>query len=178
MKKILIMSGFVAGAMAAYADDEASFQASLTPNIAIHPKTTQITGLSLSVWGENPQKGAALGFVNGSTGESSGFTWGLYNYNETYTGVQWGVVNYSQKSFTGWQYSFVNYDQGYFKGLEMGFVNVSQETHGLQFGTINYAENLDKGVQIGFINIAANNEWFKNFPDELAKGMVFVNWSF
>jgi hypothetical protein len=177
MKKILIISVFVAGAIAVRADDSA-FQASLTPSMAIHPKSTQINGLSLSIWGENPQKGAALGFVNGSTDESKGFSWGLYNYDESYTGVQWAVVNYSEKSFIGWQYSCVNYDQGYFKGLEWGFVNVAQETHGVQFGAFNYAENLDGGIQIGIINVASNNEWFSEFPNQLAKGFVFVNWSF
>jgi hypothetical protein len=177
MKKILIISVFVAAAIAVRPDDSA-FQASLTPSMAIHPKSTQINGLSLSIWGENPQKGAALGFVNGSTDESKGFSWGLYNYDESYTGVQWAIANYSEKSFIGWQYSFVNYDQGYFKGLEWGFVNVAQETHGVQLGAFNYAEDLDGGIQIGFINFASNNEWFSKFPDQLAKGFVFVNWSF
>lgn len=176
MKKILIISAFMAGAVAVHADDSA-FQASLTPSMAIHSSSTQINGLSLSIWGENPQKGAALGFVNGSTGESKGFSWGLYNYDESYTGVQWAIANYSEKSFIGWQYSFVNYDQGYFKGLEWGFANVAQETHGLQLGAFNYAEELH-GIQIGLINIASNNEWFSEFPSQLAKGFVFVNWSF
>jgi hypothetical protein len=38
-------------------------------------------------------------------------------------------------------------------------------------------ENLD-GVQIGLINIAMNNPWFTEFPDKLATGFPFVNWSF
>ncbi len=177
MKKILIISALVVGTIAARADD-AAFQASLTPSMAIHSSSTQINGLSLNIWGENPQKGCAIGFVNGATGESKGFLWGLYNYDETYTGVQLAFVNYSSKSFRGWQDGLANYDEGYFKGLEMGLVNVSQETHGVQFGTFNYAENLDGGIQIGLINIANNNEWFSKFPDQLAKGFVFVNWSF
>jgi hypothetical protein len=176
MKKLLIISAFVAGTIAVRADDSA-FQASLTPSVAIHSASTQINGLSLSVWGQNPQKGVALGFINGSTDESKGFSWGLYNYDESYTGVQWAIANYSEKSFIGWQYSFVNYDQGYFKGLEWGFANIAEETHGVQLGAFNYAEELH-GIQIGLINIASNNEWFSKFPDQLAKGFVFVNWSF
>jgi hypothetical protein len=176
MKTTLIISVFVAGAMVVRADD-AAFQASLTPSVAIHPSSTQIDGLSLSIWGENPQRGVALGFVNGSTDESKGLTWGLYNYDESYTGVQLGLVNYSAKSFTGVQLGTVNFNQGYFKGVEWGMVNISQETHGVQLGTFNYAEQLS-GVQVGLINIASNNEWFSGFPDQLAKGFVFVNWSF
>jgi hypothetical protein len=176
MKKLLIISAFVAGTIAVRAD-ESAFQASLTPSMAIHSSSTQINGLSLSIWGENPQKGVALGFINGSTGESQGFNWGLYNYSESYTGVQWAIANYNEKSFVGWQYAFVNYDVGSFKGFEWGFVNVAQETHGLQMGVVNYADNLS-GVQLGFVNIVNDNDWFTEFPNELAKGFVFVNWSF
>jgi hypothetical protein len=179
MKTTLIISAFVvvAGSVAVHAADDAAFQASLTPSVALQSSSTQIDGLSLSIWGENPQRGVALGFLNGSTDDSKGFTWGLYNYDESYTGVQLGVVNYSSTSFIGLQYSMVNWDQGYFKGLEWGLVNVSQETHGVQLGTFNYAEQLS-GIQVGLINIAANNDWFTGFPDQLAKGFVFVNWSF
>ncbi len=177
MKTTLIIIAFVAGAVAVRAGDDSAFQASLTPSVALHPSSTQINGLSLSIWGENPQRGVALGFVNGSTGDSKGFTWGLYNYDESYTGVQLGIVNYSSTSFIGLQYSLVNFDQGYFKGLEWGLGNVSQETHGVQFGTFNYAEQLS-GIQVGLINIAANNDWFTGFPSQLAKGFPFVNWSF
>jgi hypothetical protein len=177
MKTTLIISVFVAGTMVVHAADDAAFQASLTPSLAIHPSSTQINGLSLSVWGENPQRGVALGFVNGSAGESTGLTWGLYNYDESYTGVQLGVVNYSSKSFVGGQLGTVNFSQGYFKGVQWGMVNVSQEIHGVQLGTFNYAEQLS-GVQVGLINIACNNEWFSGFPNQLAKGFPFFNWSF
>jgi hypothetical protein len=176
-EKILIITAFVAGTIAVRADDDAGFQASLTPSIAIHPSSTRINGLSLSIWGENPQKGVALGFVNGSTGESSGFSWGLANYAESYTGVQWAIANYTRDSFVGWQCSCVNYNQGSCEGLEWGFVNVAQKMHGLQMGVVNYADNLN-GVQLGFANIANNDEWFSEFPNQLAKGFVFVNWSF
>jgi hypothetical protein len=164
MKKILIIAALVISAAGLQADESHGFQASLTPDIAIYSKTTEIRGLSLNIWGENPQHGCALGFVNGSTGDSSGFSWAFfYNYADTYTGVEWSIVNYSKTSFTGWQAAMVNYSEGKFNGLQMGIVN--------------YAENLH-GVQIGFANIAMNNGWFNDFPDKLATGFPFFNWSF
>jgi len=164
MKKLLIISALVICAAGLRAEESHGFQASLTPDIAIYSKTTEIRGLSLNIWGENPQYGAALGFVNGSTGDSSGFSWAFfYNYADTYTGVEWSMVNYSKTSFTGWQSGLVNYSEGKFSGLQLGFVN--------------YAENLH-GVQIGLANIAMNNGWFNDFPDKLATGFPFFNWSF
>ena len=176
MKKILIISSLVIGVVGVKAD-ESVFQASLTPDIAIHAKTTQINGLALSIWGENPQHALALGVVNGSTGDSVGLSWGLVNYADSYTGVAWGLINVSQKSFVGWQDGMVNFSQGTFIGFQSGWINVSQEFHGLQLGLVNYAENL-RGVQIGFVNIARNNPWFTEFPDKLATGFPIVNWSF
>jgi len=76
-EKLIMLSALVIGAAGVRAD-ESAFQASLTPDIAVHSKTTEISGLSLNIWGENPQHGVALGFVNGSTGESSGFSWGFW----------------------------------------------------------------------------------------------------
>ncbi len=177
MKKLLILSALVVSVAGVQAE-ESAFQASLTPDIAVHSKTTQINGLALSVWGENPQHALALGFVNRSTGDSKGFTWSfIANYSDSYTGVAWALVNISHERFVGWQDGVVNYSEGYFKGFQSGWVNVSQEFHGLQWGLVNYAENL-RGVQIGFINVARNNPWFKEFPDKLATGFPIVNWSF
>jgi hypothetical protein len=164
MKKLLIITALAISAAGSPAEESRGFQASLTPDIAIYSKTTEIRGLSLNIWGENPQHGVALGFVNGSTGDSSGFSWAFfYNYADTYTGLEWSMVNYSKTSFTGWQAGMVNYSEGKFNGLQMGIVN--------------YAENLH-GVQIGVANIAMNNGWFNEFPDKLATGFPFFNWSF
>ncbi len=163
MKKLILLAALVAAITNVKASDEPFFQASLTPDIAIHSKTTEISGICLSIWGENPQSALALGFVNGSTGDSKGFTWSFFvNYDETYTGVAWSLVNYSKVKFTGWQ---------------DGFVNVANEFHGLQWGFVNYTKELH-GVQIGLVNVALNNPWFKEFPDKLATGFPIVNWSF
>jgi hypothetical protein len=178
MKKIIILSAvaLVAGTAGLQAD-ESAFQASLTPDIAIHPRTTQINGLSLNIWGENPQSSLDLGFVNGSTGDSQGLAWGLVNYADSFTGVAWGVVNCNHENFLGWQSGFVNYSQGAFTGLQSGGINVAHDFRGLQFGFVNYAETL-YGVQIGLVNVARNNPWFNEFPDKLAPAFPIVNWSF
>jgi hypothetical protein len=166
MKRILIAIILGTTAMGVEADEggggTSAFQAALTPTIALHSKDTRINGFSIAVWGENPQSAFALGFVNGSTGESKGLAWGLYNYTEKYTGVQLGIVNTSSELFVG---------------LQDGVVNWSKEVHGVQLGVFNYTENL-QGVQLGFANIVTTNPWFKELPDKFAYGFPFVNWSF
>ncbi len=154
-------------------------QLSLTPEIAIHNKSERIEGLALSIWGENPQTGLALGFVNGSTGDSAGLSISLIlNYADDYTGVQWAAANYVEGDFLGWQCGFVNYAGGTMKGLQTGWVNYADELNGLQFGFVNYAESADTGLQIGVVNVMPKNVWFDKLPDQLAPGMILVNWSF
>lgn len=163
MKKLIVLLAFTAAVAHLKAAEEPFFQASLTPDIAIHATATPITGLCLSIWGENPQHGIALGLINGSTGESGGFTWSLLaNYDDSYTGVAWATLNISKERFVGWQ---------------GGLINVANDFHGLQTGFVNYSQNL-QGVQIGFVNIARNNPWFNEFPNKLALAFPFVNWSF
>jgi hypothetical protein len=176
MKKTFILATLLVGAASLQAEDTA-IQLSLTPDVALFSKTTTVRGLSLNIWGENPQWSLTLGFVNGSTGDSGGFSWGLVNYDESYQGVQWGWANYSRESFIGWQRGFVDVSQGTFEGFQSGAVNVSEDTTGLQLGVVNYAQQL-KGVQVGFINVAENNPWFTEFPDKLATGFPILNWSF
>lgn len=176
MKKLIILSAVAVGVYSLPAA-EPFFQASLTPDAAIYSKTTQIDGICLSIWGENPQHAFALGFVNGSTGDSIGFTLGLVNYAESYTGFSYGLANISSRYFSGVQMGYVNVSSGTFVGVQDGWVNVAEDFTGLQYGLINYAKNL-RGVQIGLVNIARNNPWFKEFPDKLATGFPIVNWSF
>ena len=178
MKKILVIAALVISAAGLRAEESHFFQAALTPDIALQPKTAEITGISLDLWGENPQHCFAWGFVNGSSGDSGGFTLSLIaNYADSYTGVAWSFVNISKTEFTGWQNGMVNYATGKFTGVQTSFFNYAQECHGLQWGFVNYAENLH-GVQIGVANFAMNNPWFKEFPDKLATGFPFFNWSF
>ena len=172
---VLIATCFIAVS----ANAEKVFNASLTPDIAVHPKTEKIKGLTLSIWGENEQKSLALGFVHGSTGDSAGLSWGLFNYGENYTGVQWALANYNTGNFVGWQGAFVNYTKGSVKGLQTGAVNYAGKMTGLQWGFVNYAETTEDAVQIGLVNIIGDNQkWFEEFPNKVAPAMVFVNWSF
>ena len=154
-------------------------QLSLTPEIAIFNRTERIEGLALSIWGENPQTALALGIVNGSTGRSAGLSWSwILNYGDSYTGVQWALINYNTSDFLGWQDGFVNYTGGTMEGFQCGAVNYAGRLTGLQLGIVNYAETAQTGVQIGLVNLIPSNPWFSGLPDELAPGMIFVNWRF
>jgi hypothetical protein len=162
MKKLAIVAIICLVASSVFAEDK-PFQLSLVPDLAIHSKTTRIEGVTLNIWGENPQSAFALGFVNGSTGNSAGLSWGTVNYADKYTGVELAVVNYAKSDF---------------KGLQSGFFNYAGKLTGLQLGTINYANTADSGIQIGVINIISQNKWFTEFPSGLATGMIFINWRF
>ncbi|OGV76435.1 MAG: hypothetical protein A3K18_12775 [Lentisphaerae bacterium RIFOXYA12_64_32] len=160
---------------------------SLTPDIAICDRSETIEGLTLSIWGENEQTSLALGIANGSVGQSAGLSAGVLNYADNYKGLQWALVNYTKEDFSGWQggplfgliFSVVNYTGGNMKGLQVGGVNYAGRLTGLQLGVVNYAEAADAGVQIGLVNIIHQNTmWFSGLPDELAPGMVLVNWRF
>ena len=164
MKRLLsIMVGMgLLGAGGALAN--APIQISLTPDIALHGETVPIRGLSLNIWGQNPQEGLALGFVNGSTGSSAGISLALLlNYADSYTGLMMAPVNYTEGSM---------------RGLQTGLVNYAGKLTGLQFGFLNYAESAENGVQIGLVNIIPDNQWFTELPDALAPGMILVNWRF
>jgi len=72
-----------------------------------------------------------VGIVNGSTGRSAGVSLGIVNYANNYKGLQWSLVNYTERDFAGWQggpffgllVSAVNYTGGTMKGLQAGVVN-------------------------------------------------------
>jgi len=185
MKKILVFMGVAMVAIGAMAGSK-PIQLSLTPDIAIYDRSETINGLSLSIWGENPQTAFALGLVNGSTGQSAGLSVGILNYADSYKGLQWGVVNYTEQDFSGWQggplcglvVSVVNYTGGTMTGFQCGVVNYAGRLTGLQLGVVNYAATAASGVQIGVVNVIPTNEWFTELPDNLAPGMVLVNWRF
>ena len=86
MKKLIIIAlgCAVAGGVMA---ESAGFQLSLTPDIAIKDRDTEINGVSIGVWNENPSPKFQwqFGFVNGTTGDSVGVQWlvllpTFYNY--------------------------------------------------------------------------------------------------
>lgn len=162
MKKILLSLLLCLLATSAYAETQ-SFQLSLVPDVAIHSKDTYIKGVTIGIWGENPQAAFALSFVNGSKGDSAGFSLGLVNYAENYRGVAWGTVNLAS---------------GTLRGLQWGFLNYAGKLSGLQLGVVNVAKGADSAIQIGFVNVIQQNKWFTEFPQALAKGMVLINWRF
>jgi len=175
MKTEILLAAILGASVAAHADTP--IQLSLTPDIAWYPRDTMVRGFALNIWGENPQLSMNIGFINGSTGDSGGFSIGLVNYAASYTGVQFGVVNVSTESFVGWQHAYVNIAQGTCNGFQWGLVNYAGAMRGFQLGFVNYAEKLN-GLQIGAINMAMNNPWFDQFPDKLATGFPILNWSF
>lgn len=163
MKKLVfVVLGclFATGALA----ETQAFQLSLIPDVAVQARTTHIKGFSLGLWSENPQSALALGVVNGSTGNSSGLSLALLgSYAQNYEGVQLAfIANYTEGKASGLQWAAFNY-AGNLKGFQLGFVN--------------YAKKTEKGLQVGIINIMNENRvWFRNFPDEVAPGMILVNW--
>ena len=177
MKRLFLAFSFLVAANVALADR--AFQLSLTPDIAIVPRGETVRGVALNVWGENQVNGLSLGFVNGLTGESTGLSWSFIGtYAESHTGVIWGgFFSHSSGHVVGWQAGMVNISQGSLVGLQSGLVNVGKDVKGLQWGLVNYTENLH-GVQIGLVNIVTSNPWFSEFPNKLATGFPFVNWSF
>jgi len=163
VKKIFLVLICCLFATGVYAETK-PFQLSLTPEIALQSQTTSIKGLSLNIWGENQQTGFALGFVNGSKGDSSGLSLGLVNYGESYTGAQVGFVNYTSAELIGVQWGWVNY---------------AEKVRGVQLGLVNIAATADKGLQLGLVNIMKESKtWFTEFPREVAPAMVLANWRF
>lgn len=165
MKKWVLVVFCCFFATGAFAETR-NFNLSVTPDLAIHSRDTRIAGFSLGIWSENPQDAFTLGIVNGSTGTSSGLSLGLLaNYSQNYKGAQLAfIANYASGNVTGLQWSAFNY---------------ATNLHGLQLGFINFADTCDKGVQVGLINIMnQTKQWFTHLPNEVAPGMVLINWRF
>jgi len=163
----------------------AGFQASLMPEIAIQDRDTEINGVSIGVWNENPSPKFQwqFGFVNGTTGDSVGVQWlfilpTFYNYAENFTGFQSGWVNNTSGNFIGWQDGFVNITFGEFTGFQSGIFNYAGTMTGLQLGFVNWTKIGKNCCQVGIVNVIEDNKWFSDFPSDLAQGMVIVNWSF
>lgn len=188
----------LAGALAASAQAEAFFQASLwAPDAQLVPATEDVSGIRLQIYGENRNvKGLDIGFAHSTTGDFVGlgglFT--LFNHvGGTTTGIQWGVVNYTTGEVVGWQGGWINVNTAKvkglqtglvswndvasadFSGLQLGLVNTGKHVTGVQLGFINYAETL-KGVQIGLWNQVNSRDWDQFEP--LPKVFPFVNIGF
>lgn len=178
MKRLLILLAAITVTTGVMADTK-PFNISITPGISIFDRSTRIEGITLSIWGENPQLSLALGIVNGTTGNSAGLDWAwILNYADNFKGVRWALANYGKQDIMGWDGGFVNYLPGTATGLETGGVNYANRFKGVQFGFFNFVDTTDTGVQIGIINIIRSNKsWFSDLPNSLAPVMIFVNWS-
>ncbi len=179
MKKLFLslIALSLAAATAVFADSP--LQLSLTPEIALRPRSETIKGLTIGVWGENPQSALALGIIQGAPGESSGVSLAvLLNYANRYKGIQWAAINLTAREFTGWQSGFLNYTDGRMTGLQTGTINYAGRLTGVQLGFLNYASRVEGGLQVGMINIIPQNEFLFGLPKELSPAMVFVNWKF
>ena len=87
MKKLWVVFAGLLIASGAMAQTK-PFNASVTPDYSVYGRDVMIEGLTLSIWGESPQTSLAIGFVNGSIGQSAGLSLGLLNYAESYKGLQ------------------------------------------------------------------------------------------
>jgi len=63
MKKIVVAFAGLLITSGAIAEPK-PFNASITPDIAVHDRTDTIRGVTLSIWGENEQTSLAIGLVN------------------------------------------------------------------------------------------------------------------
>lgn len=178
IKKILTSVLVVTIAVSATVFASSPFQVSIVPDVALYNRNERIKGLTIGVWGENPQKALALGAIQGSTGQSSGLSIAFLNYADSYKGIHWGTVNYTKNDFLGWQNSGINYTNGTMKGLQSGTINYANRLHGVQWGFINYAAAVEAGVQIGMVNIMPQNKFLTGLPKELSPLSVAVNWKF
>ncbi|MBN1865616.1 MAG: hypothetical protein JW808_12025 [Victivallales bacterium] len=119
MKKLLlcmVMAMISTGAMA----EARYFNLSLTPDIAVYHRTDTIYGVTLSIWGENRQSSLALGIANGTLGQSYGVSLGVLNYADTYTGLQSGLINFTENTDSGFQIGLINIineNKGWFSDL-------------------------------------------------------------
>ena len=176
MRKLIVCLAVAVVSIGVMAETK-PFNLSLTPNVAVYPRTDTIEGLTLSVWGENRQTSLALGIVNGTIGESAGLSWGFLNYADYYKGIQWSAINYTKDNFLGWQSGLMDYTKGTMMGLQAGVLNFAGRLTGLEFGLVNYTDDVDSGLQIGLVNIVRNNNsWLSDFPNSLAPTMILVNW--
>ena len=78
----------------------------------------------------------------------------------------------------GGQVGIVDYVEGSMKGVQFGGVNYAGHLKGVQIGIVDYAASATTGVQIGILNLMPQNTWFTEFPNEVAPGMILVNWRF
>lgn len=178
MKKLFVCLALVAAFASVSGAADVGFQASLLPDVALHPESDTVTGVSINLWGMNPQHALAIGLINGSYGQSGGLSIGGFNYSENYTGTQLGLINFTSTDFFGWQAGVINYTADTFSGFQLGCFNYAGRLTGLQLGLFNMAPQADHGMQIGIVNLLPENRnWFSGgLANEIAPVTVILNW--
>lgn len=171
MKKLAVILALALAAAPAFAGTGA-LKLSLWDKIAVAvPNNThEVTGLDFGIGSTTDvvkgvqldilfaqttyeMKGVSLSWIINMANEMTGVQGALFAKAENMTGVQFGLVNFANKSATG---------------VQWGFYNQAEYMHGLQLGFVNYARTID-GLQIGLLNIAENG-WFP--------AMILVNGRF
>ena len=62
-------------------------------------------------WHDNKSKGGALGFLNYTQHNFTGFQWGAANFAGNLNGLQLGFFNATNRINKGVQIGFINYDK-------------------------------------------------------------------
>jgi hypothetical protein len=176
--RLLLALCALLGLSAALHAAEGGFQASLVPDVAIHPSTTRITGFAINLWGMNEQNALAIGLINGSYGDSGGLSLSVFHYAENYTGTQLGAINLCSADLYGAQLGAINHVSEVCSGLQIGLYNYAGRLSGLQLGVFNMAAQADHGLQIGLINLLPQNRvWFSaGLANEIAPVTTIINW--
>ncbi len=115
----------------------------------------------------NDFDGVQWAWIHTVTPEFKGVQGAIYAKSDEFTGLQGGLVTKNTQTYTGVQWGMVNFSNS-FTGVQAGWVNIAKDVNGLQFGLVNYTENI-YGLQIGLANIAKNGY----FP-----AMILVNGRF
>jgi hypothetical protein len=103
-------------------------------------------------------RGIQFGGIYSTNDDAVGASLDLINMAQDFTGLQWGALNWSRRSFTGVQFGLANLGAEVY-GLQFGFYNQADSFKGLQLGLVNYVKNIDVGLQVGLVNIINNNGW-------------------
>lgn len=145
----------------------AGFQAAAwAPDAQLVPASEDISGVRLSIYGENANvTGWDVGIANFTKGDFKGVALTPFI----------GVYHQVGGDMRGAQFAWVTNTQGSTFGLQWGLVNLSKDLHGVQIGFVNYTETI-RGLQIGLWNQVDSRGWGEFAP--LPKVFPFINLGF
>lgn len=162
MKKLAALIAAIVCAAPAFAGDAGIVKLSLWGKdlaVAVPANTQHITGLDFGIGSDTASiSGLQWDFIYAKADEVKGVQAGLVAKHADLSGVQFGLVNFSDRSLTGAQLGYVNLAYGSVTGVQFGLYNQAEEVNGLQLGFVNNVKNIN-GLQIGIVNMAGNG-WF------------------